>query len=431
VPASGGEPVLLTKSDASREEAWHGFPQFLPDGKRFLYFIRSGDARVEGVYAASLDHPEQRLQILKTDTKALYTQPGMAGTGYLLWVREPTLFAQRFHPGNLRLEGDPVPVVQDVGVNAILRRAAFWASDAGQLVYSRPPLGAGQMAWFTRDGRHVGLFDQIGSGGLRLSPDGARAVFTRGSYTLNLWLMEFSSSVVTRLTFANDDSGPAWSPDGRQIAFSSSRSGIFQIYRKDAYGGGQEEQLTRGPNNKRVTDWSRDGKFLLYMEEDPKTGVDVWALPLEGDRKPLPLLQTEFDERRAEFSPDGKWIAYESNESGVFEVYVRAVPTFTGKWQISNRGGTNPRWRGDGKELFYLSPDSKMIAVTIQTAATRVRVDSLQELFSVSVPPQISRSSPYDVTGDGKRFLLSMQPDPRARVPRLTVVTNWDAGLEK
>jgi Tol biopolymer transport system component len=430
VLASGGEPILLTKADASRGEAGHSFPQFLPDGKRFLYFIRSGDARVEGVYAASLEHPEERVQVLRTDTKALYAQPGRAGPGYLLWVRDPTLFAQRIDPGNLRLEGEPVPVVQNVGVNAI-RRAAFWASDAGLLVYRRATPGGLKMAWFDRDGKRVDLFEPIGIGGLRLSPGGERAAFTQPRSTLNLWLIEFSRSVVTRLTFSNDDSSPAWSPDGRQIAFSSSRSGTFQIYRKDANGGGQEEQLSRGPNNKRVSDWSSDGKFLLYMEDNPKTGVDLGALPLDGDRKPLPLLQTGFEERKGQFSPDGKWIAYESNESGVFEVYVRAFPSSTGKWQISNRGGTNPRWRRDGKELFYLSPDGKMIAATLQTPAAGVRVEGLRELFSVSVPPPMVRSFPYDVTADGQRFLLTVQPTDRASIPPLTVVTNWDAGLKK
>src|SRR5262249_16061530 len=154
--------------------------------------------------------------------------------------------------------------------------------------------------------------------------------------------------VLTHLTFgAKVDAHPSWSPDGRQIAFSSDRSGIFQIYRKDVNGGGQEEQLTSGPNDKRLSDWSHDGKFLLYREEDPKTQSDLWVLPLDGSRKAIPILQTPFIETKAQFSPDGKWIAYDSNESGNFEVYVRAFPPSAAKWQVSNRGGTNPRWRGD------------------------------------------------------------------------------------
>src|ERR1700674_3868764 len=209
---------------------------------------------------------------------------------------------------------------------------------------------------------------------LRLSPDGKRVAFGRGGLAANIWLLEFARSVLTRLTFGTKaDSYPVWSPDGRQIAFSSNRSGVLQIYRKDAGGGRQEEQLTSGPNDKLVTDWSRDGKYLLYSQNDPKTSLDLWALPLDGDRRPAPVLQGPFFESGGQFSPDGKWIAYHSTESGRFEVYIRAFPSSAGKWQISNRGGgAIPRWRGDGKELFYMSSDFKMMAVTIRASAAGV-----------------------------------------------------------
>jgi Tol biopolymer transport system component len=413
----------------------HGFPQFLPDGKHFLYFIQSGDAGTEGIYIASLDHPEERVQILKTNTKAVYTQPIPGGTGYLLWLREQTLLAQRFDAGKLRLQGDRMVVVQNVALNAI-RRPAFWVSDAGLLVYRTGATRSSRMAWTGRDGKRAEQFLQSGGvADFRLSPDGKRAAFGRQVSTgsQNLWLLEFSRGGVTRLTFgAKADYIPSWSPDGHQIAFSSDRSGILQIYRKDADGGGREEQLTGDPNNKQLTDWSRDGKFLLYSEEDPKTVLDLWALPLDGPRKPIPILQTPLIEDQGQFSPDGKWVAYQSNESGGAEVYVTTFPSSTRKWQISNHGGVWPRWRGDGKELFYLSSDRKMMAVTIRTSAVSVQADTPRDLFAASfISQQAGSTPPYDVTADGQRFLLLEQSEVPGGIPPLRVVMNWDADLKK
>jgi Tol biopolymer transport system component len=284
----------------------------------------------------------------------------------------------------------------------------------------------------SRDGKRL---EQAGRdlfySALRLSPDGKRAAFDRSDtagQSEDIWLLEFARSVTTRLTFdPKRDIVPVWSPDGRQIAFSSNRSGVFQIYRKDSSGGGQEEQLTQGPNDKWVTDWSRDGRYLLYAEMNPKTKSDLWALPLDGDRKPVPLLQSPFAEERGQFSPDGKWIAYESNESGRSEVYIRAFATSAGKWQVSNRGGRVPRWRADGKELFYLSPDAKMMSVTIRASAASVEADAPRELFAARV---VGGFSPYDVAADGQRFLILEQSEAQGGVAPLTVVLNWQAGLK-
>ena len=426
VPASGGQPVLLTKTDVSRQEAGHGYPQFLPDGKRFLYFIQSGNPNTQGVYAGSLDRPQERIQVVRTDAKAIYTQPIAGRSGYLLWLREQTLLAQRFDPGKLLLEGDPAPVAEEIAVNEI-QRAAFWASDAGLLGYRNGGAGGQKLVWMSRDGKRTeqGGMDNYNS--LRLSLDGKRVAFGRGRATANIWLLEFARSVLTRLTFrTKEDFYPVWSPDGRQIAFSSNRSGVFEIYRKDAGGGGQEEQLTSGPNDKLVTDWSRDGKYLLYGQSDPKTSLDLWALPLDGDRKPVPVLQSPFLESGGQFSSDGKWIAYHSTESGRIEVYIRAFPSSAGKWQISNRGGFIPRWRADGKELFYVSLDLKMMAVTIRASAAGVEADTPRELFPTLVA---GFNSPYDVAADGQRFLLSERPQAQGGAP-LTVVVNWQAVLK-
>jgi Tol biopolymer transport system component/predicted Ser/Thr protein kinase len=426
VPASGGQPVLLTKTDVSRQEAGHGYPQFLPDGKHFLYFIQSGKPNAQGVYGGSLDRPEERVQVVRTDAKAIYTPPTVSRSGYLLWLREQTLLAQRFDPGKLLLEGDPAPVAEETAVNE-LQRAAFWASDAGLLVYRSGGASGRRLIWMSRDGKRTeqGAMDTYSS--LRLSPDGKRVAFGRGVATGNIWTLEFARSVLTRLTFGmKTDSYPVWSPDGRQLAFSSNQSGLFQIYRKDTGGAGQEEQLTSGPNDKLVTDWSRDGKYLLYTQVGPKTSLDLWALPLDGDRKPVPVLQSPFTEGGGQFSPDGKWIAYHSTESGRFEVYIRAFPSSAGKWQISNRGGAVPRWRADGKELFYVSTDVEMMAVTIRASAAGVEADTPRELFTYLVT---GFNSPYDAAADGQRFLLTERSEAQGSVP-LNVVVNWQAALK-
>jgi serine/threonine protein kinase/Tol biopolymer transport system component len=435
VPASGGVPTVLTKADAAGGERGHGYPQFLPGGKRFLYFVESSNSNTQGIYGGSLDRPQDRVQILRTSAKALYAPPVAGHPGYLLWLREGTLLAQRFDAGNLRPEGDPAPLAEDIARNDT--RAAFWTSDAGLLVYrAGGDTRKSKLVWIGRDGKHLGdAGPEDGYESLRLSPDGKRAALGRRDPAGNIdtWLLEFGRGVFTRFTFdPKRDIDPVWSPDGRQIAFSSNRSGVYQIYRKDSTGAGQEEQLTNGPNNKFPSDWSRDGRYLLYQEYTPKTGDDIMALPLEGERKPMVVLQTASNEDDGVFSPDGKWIAYQSNESGRNEVYVRAFSPAAvaagGKWQVSNQGGNKPRWRSDGKELFYLFQSVRMMAAGIRMTATGVETDTPRELFPISVPP---RFSPYDVTLDGQRFLVEeLSATPLRGEAPLTVVTNWQAGLK-
>jgi serine/threonine protein kinase/Tol biopolymer transport system component len=435
VAASGGVPMLLTKADAAGGERGHGYPQFLPDGKRFLYFVQSGNSNTQGIYAGSLNRPQDRVQILRTSAKALYAPPVAGHPGYLLWLREGTLLAQRFDAGNLRPEGDPAPLAEDIALND--NRAAFWTSDAGLLVYrTGGDTRKAKLVWIGRDGKRLGdAGPEDGYDSLRLSPNGKRVALGRRDPAgkPDTWLLEFGRGVFTRFTFdPKRDVDPVWSPDGRQIAFSSNRSGVYQLYRKDSAGAGQEEQLTNGPNDKTPSDWSRDGRYLLYEESGPKTGDDIMTLPLEGERKPMVVLQTPFNEEVGVFSPDGKWIAYQSDESGPEEVYVRAFSAAAaaagGKWQVSNQGGTRPRWRSDGKELFYLFQSVRMMAAGIRMTATSVEIDTPRELFPISVPP---RFSPYDVTLDGQRFLVEeLSATPLRGEAPLTVVTNWQAGLK-
>ena len=437
VAASGGVPQRLTQRDTARKESQHSAPQFLPDGKKFLYFIASTDPNIQGIYAGSLDKPNERVRILATKRKAYYAPPRDGRTGFLLWLREQTLLAQPFDVKRLRLEGNPTPLAEGVALAPTIR-AAFWISDAGLLVYRTGDNSrGGRLIWMSRDGKRLGeAGKEDRNASFRLSPDGKRVALGRydGGENADIWVFEFGREVTTRLTSDPKQDLiliPVWSPDGRQIAFTSSRSGIRQIYRKDAGGGGQEDQLTTGPNLKSPEDWSRDGRYLLYSEIAPKTGLDLWALPLNGDRKPVVVLQTPFNEKSGTFSPDGKWIAYDSDASGRPEVYVRAFPVSGDPWQVSKQGGSLPKWRADGKELFYMGADmNKVMAADVRIAGTSFQSDPPRELFPI-VPMGFHATSPYDVTPDGQRFLvLETTVRVEEREP-LTVVVNWQAGLKK
>jgi len=439
VSASGGGVTLLTKVD-TKTETGHGYPQFLPDGNRFLYFVASADPSVQGVYASSLDHPDQRTQIVRTDTKAVYVPPRASYPGYLLWMQESTLLAQRFDVGKLTRQGDPVSVAEQVARNngAQSVRAHYWASDAGMLIYfssvgesSRPVL------WFTRDGKQSEAAPAGVTTAVALAPGAERMALQRrdiGSRNADVWVREFARGVMTRLTFdAAQDGLPVWSPDGKWIAFSSDREGgVQQIYRKEASGAGKEERLTEGPTPKQLLDWSRDGRFLLYRDNDPKTGRDLVALPLEGDRKPIPVVHTQFMESTGAISPDGRWVAYASNDSGDNQVYIQAFSGSaggpSGRWQISTGGGYDVKWRGDGKELYYISPNREMMAVALKASPQGIQAETPRALFSPDFDPTSLRQ--FDVTPDGQRFLMVVNAQPQSEAA-LTVVANWQAALRK
>jgi serine/threonine protein kinase len=447
VSASGGDSTLLTKADPNQKEAGHGFPQFLPDGTRFLYFVQSTDADVQGVYASSLESPERRQRILRTASKAFYAPPRAGYEGYLLWLQDQTLLAQRFDADKLRLQGEPVAIAENIALGQIGPvRAAYWVSDAGLLVYfGGAALEQRRIVWMSRDGRPLGDVvppDRFGS--LALSPDGQRLAFertvqeTRGATAKqDVWLWTFDAKRMTKLTFDKErDLYPIWSPDSSRIAFVSDRSdGVPQIYRKDASGAGEEERLTDGVNRKITMDWSRDGRYVLYREMGQKTGMDLWALPLNGPGalKPFALLESPFNEGGGRFSPDGKWLAYNSNETGVSQVYVRAFPPPASgsnqKWQISQNGGQEVRWRGDGRELYWVTPDGKIWAADIQMGPGRLQSGTPRELFTA--PIYTATAGSFDVTPDGQRFVLLLFASQAEGSIRLNVVSNWQAGLPK
>jgi Tol biopolymer transport system component len=444
VSASGGGANVLIKTDAGKKESGFGYPQFLPDGNHFIYFVDSSDPNVQGVYASSLKNPEQRQQIVRAAAKAVFVPARGTYPNYLLWMQNQTLLAQRFDVDKLAREGDPISVAEDVGLNpGTPIRAAFWASDAGLLVYLvNPELRRQPLVWLGRDGKSLGEVAEDNYLQIARSPDGDRVAISRSetaagrSTNIDIWIRELTRGVMTRLTFdPGEDRLPVWSPDGKQIVFSSNReNSTAQLYRKDASGSGAEERLTDGPTVKIPLDWSKDGKYILYRDDNPKTGRDLMALPLTGDRKPFPVVNTQFAESTGALSPDGRWVAYASNDSGQNELYIQAFPGLggpKGRWQVSNNSGYDVKWRADGKELYYqTSTTGMMMAAGIQAGPEGVRVETPRVLFMADF--NNGGLHQFDLTPDGQRFLMVLNfRAAEGANQRLTIVTNWQAALRK
>jgi serine/threonine protein kinase/Tol biopolymer transport system component len=426
---SGDSPERVIEPDPSRQELGFGFPQFLPDG-RFLFLIQSTNPNTEGLYVGSLGRPAERVKILSTSDRAVYVPPYGGWPGYLLFLRNQSLMAQRFDAPTLSLEGDPVRIVDGLSPSTA-NAMAFSVSMAGPLVYRTGGVDAGRkLTWISRSGARAEAAPPGFYQSLRLSPDGKDVAFDAVNGVEDVWRFEFTRGVRTRLTAGGRrDVVPVWSPDGSQFAFMSDRTGIFQLYRKDARGGGAEEQLTEGPSSKYATDWNKNG-YLLYYEIDSTMRDDLWAVPVDGNRKPVEVLRTPARERNGVFSPDGKWIAYASDESGREEVYIQPFPATGFKWAVSNQGGNRPKWRGDQKELFYLEPSrNSVMAADVRIAGNQIETGAPHELFTLSWPlPELV--APYDVSPDG-RFLVLDSADPLKSSAALVVMLNWRAGLPK
>jgi serine/threonine protein kinase/Tol biopolymer transport system component len=422
VSSSGGMSTPVTAMDSpgnSSREISHRGASFLPDGVHFFFLVQGGDK--PGIHVGSLETKDKTL-LLRSAFAGAYSPPG-----YLLFVQEFSLMAQRFDIKNFQLSGEAFPIAESVGY-IVASIANFSVSDNGVLAYLGGPGGeTRELAWFDRAGK---LLEQIGPPipGLRdvaLSPDEKRAAVVREG---DIWVVDLVRGVPSRLTFnpvAEDR--PLWSPDGTKIAFESDREGARVIYQKASSGAGNEEMVLKSSAVKEPTDWSRDGRFILYENVDPKNGPDLWVLPLFGDKKPQPFLQTPFSETIARFSPDGKWIAYQSNESGRGEVFVQSFPPSGGKWQVSTSGGFSPRWRGDGKELFYAASDRSIMSVEVKAGST-FEVGSTKALFAAPLEAA-NVENRYEVSADGQRFLFNTLSGDAASMP-ITVVVNWPAAVK-
>jgi len=436
VAAGGGPPTLLMKSNGAEN---YRSPEFLPGGRNFLYTATGGTKEADGVYVGSLDG-KTPVHLLADLTNAFYMPLDRGGMGYLLFKREDTLMAQLFDPSRLRFSGDVFPVAEQVGDAGTGYRAAASVSGNGTLAYGPGVFGEGrQLVWVNRGGRSLGTVGRPGAINFEaLSRDEKRGAFGLVDVSGNsdIWVYEFARGSTTRFSFGPVYNGePTWSPDGTRIIFKSSAQvgGTFgDIYQKLTGGAGKEELILRVGHNLRIQDWSRNGKLLVYVPDisDPKTSADIWLLPLEAERKPVPYLATKFRETNGQLSPDGKWMAYRSDESGQDQVYVQPVPATGAKFQISTTGGGRPRWRRDGKELFYTSADGKLMAVSVKLGAT-IEAGIAQPLFDFPVPlPFGPHQFYYQPTADGQRFLMNAPATEGSSAP-ISVVLNWTAGLKK
>jgi eukaryotic-like serine/threonine-protein kinase len=431
VSAAGGVPTAVTKIATPGED--HRYPVFLPDNKHFLYVVSFGKPETSGIHVGSLDGAPP-VRILADDSSASYVAPAASGgSGLLLFRRESTLMGAPFDPRRLVVTGDVFPVMEEVGTSGNTSHAAFSVSSNGVLVYGagRLQVRGDEMVWKDRTGKllgNVGPQDQIFS--QALSPDGKTVLFTifnNAGDASDLWALDVARGVPTRSTFRPGTSTSGiWSPDGNTIAFESDNRAI---YTKPANGAGKEELIGEGVNI-RPLDWSRDGKFIVYEATGETTGSDLWLLPLEGDHKAIPYLQTPFNEGEAQFSPDGHWMAYASNESGQPQVYVQAIPASGAKWQVSAAGGVQPRWRRDGKELFYISADQKLMAVPVETGPG-FEAGAPQPLFEIDpLFPALLGLFAYQPAADGQRFLVLEAVGGTTTLP-INVVLNWQVGLKK
>jgi len=325
------------------------------------------------------------------------------------------------------LTGDPITLAEPVGADGF-GRGGFAVSGDGVVAY-RGADSAQQFTWFDRTGKTVGGEDEPGSlNGAGLSPDAQRVATGRSVQgNRDIWLWDPRSATRTRLTFdAADEAGAVWSPDGRQIAFASSRSGAFNLYVKPSNGSGTETRLGPPANNKAPTDWSRDGRWLLYYEVHPTTGRDVWALDMTAtDRPPRVVANTPADESLAQFSPDGRWVAYQTNGSGRYEVVVQPLDDAGGRWQVSTAGGVSPRWRADGRELYFLAPDATMMAVPVTAAGASFEVGTPVALFPTRIAEggNTRTVAQYAVARDG-RFLINQTVADASAAP-ITLLMNW------
>jgi Tol biopolymer transport system component len=419
----GGAVERVTRVDPSRHEEHLG-PHFLPDGRRFLFTVRS-DAGVLGIYLGSLDGGGAKL-LVHGASNGFYTRPRGSSQGYILFERNMVLMAQRFDPSRQQVFGEPLVVSN--------KQLTFWrafsASENGVLAY-RAGSSDSILVWMNREGKVIETLPVKGDyRQISLSPDESMVALgkmdTDSSNISSIWLMELSRGTVTRLTSVPpNDWFPVWSPDGRQIAFSSSRDGPFNLYVRAANGAGADEVLLKSEVAKLASSWSPDGRFLAYSAVDPKTRLDIWILPLSGG-KPFPFLQTQYNEDLPAFSPGGDWIAYTSEESGSPEIYVRkfeAGPARGGARRISIEGGSHPKWRRDGKELFYLSPDRKLMSVEIG-ASPVLKAGPPRPLFQTRIQMANFLAS-YAVAANGQRFLVNTSAEEAESGP-VTVITNWN-----
>ncbi len=433
VLATGGTPTRISTPDTKRGETTNRWPQFLPDGRHFLYFggdvagSISASAESNALFVGALDSNEKTF-VTNATGNASYVAPG-----YLLYYKDKTLFAQSFDVGKLKLSGDPVALLTDVAYTPRISHTAFSASEGVLVAQRGSGVSDSKLVWYDRKGNEVGsVGEREVVVNVALAPDGKTVGVDRTdeeTQNSDVWTYDLQRNDLKRLTFdPSVDAAPVFSPDGKQILFASARGRTFRVYVKNADGAQEEKLLPVNAEDiadRYPSDWSRDGKYILYTR-----ATDLWVAEAP-DWKTRPLIQGQGTVTNAQSSPDGKWVAYASTESGKWEIYVTSFPDARGKWQVSTAGGTQPRWRGDSKELYYLASDAKLMAVPIAGGAN-FDAGSPVALFQANPRVLVATSElvSYDVAKDGQKFLINTQlNNPEAQA--MTVVLNWAAGLKK
>jgi serine/threonine protein kinase/Tol biopolymer transport system component len=422
VALSGGMPEPATR--VTPPQVGHRYPYFLPDGRHFLFLV-SGPPGVQGIFLGELDSLEAR-RLVEADTAAVFAPPN-----FVVFGRQDSLFAQRLNLRTYATEGEPLRLAERILQNrGIFGSIALAASSTGAVAYRQAAFPEHQLTWLDRAGKVVSVVGGIDAAetdaSLRLSPDGRTVIFgRRENGNSDLWTIANAPyGALQRFTSHPAlDANPVWSPDGQQIAFQSSRKGggFYDLYRRSIAGGSDETVLLESADNKTMNDWSLDNGYLLFVlqgrEQVPR---DLWAIPVGGDGKAFPVATTPYDETNGRFSPDSRWVAYQSNAAGSIDVYVRPFPGPGREWRISVGGGSQPKWRGDGRELYYIGPGGQLMAAPIRlpAAGDALEHDTPVLLFN------LRGSSAFLPDREGQRFLVR-QILHEVPTPPITVLQNW------
>jgi Tol biopolymer transport system component len=390
-----------------------------------------------GIYVGSLDvkpNAQESKRLLDSPAGVAYVASPGTRDGYLFFLRGTALMAQPFDPGRQEFKGRAVQLADQVSVN--IYAGLFSVSNNGVLAMAVTGGDKRQLTWFDRQGRVLGKVGEPDARDeLALSPDGTRVAEGRSNLQGQwaVWMVDVARGVNTRLTFEGGGGDPVWSPDGVQFAYSPNGGNSPDIYVKPANGANQAELVVHSDGVKSSMDWSADGRFLMFTQLGKERKTDLWVVPMKGDRKPIPYLVTPFAKTQAQFSPDGHWVAYTSNESGTREVYVQPFPMPAGgKWAVSNGGGSQPRWSHDGKELFYFTPGEMLMAVDVKTAGETIQLGIPKPLFHASVLGGTGGAATnvwrWDISRDGQRFLINTALEDTASSP-VTVLLNWQSAI--
>jgi Tol biopolymer transport system component len=420
VSSQGGDPKPVTRLDTSRGEVAHLSPQFLPDGRHFLYLAVSQQPENSAIYVGSLDSPETK-RVMESGLGARFAE-----SGFLMYVRAGTLVAHPFDWKSARLTGEPVSLFEQVFAwNTSFLPISSFSVSGDTLAYHPAKLPVTDLTWFDRRGSRVATIGEPAAyTNPALSPDQQRISVDKSDPEMSLrdiWLLDMRGGAL-RFTFhPRDDFNSVWSPDGTRIAFSSDRKGIRDIYMKQVNGVGEEELIVSSGRQKSLEGWSPDGKLLLYASQS-----SVWGVPIEGDRKPFRIVTGPGSYSESKVSADGKWIAYRSPESGSEEIYVQGFPGQSSRWRISTSGGFEPSWRRDGKELYY-TIGNRLMVVDVQAGSGGFKYGLPRVLFEAPFTPDTRRNR-YVPAADGQRFLIvtSRQEDSRP----IHIVLNWRSALK-